>query len=158
MLAAAALTITAAAAEAEGALRSSSRSRGGGSLAAIDLSGATFTVGSKEFAEQKILGQIAVQALQASGPRSGPGQHHRHTNVRTALTSGQIDLYWEYTGTGWTTHLQHEPGTAAKNPAQLFQAVKDEDAEEQDQVAGPAPLNDTYAIAAAQRRYQASPP
>src|SRR5918996_6120352 len=78
---------------------------GEGSLAAIDLSGASFTVGSKEFTEQIVLGEIAVQALEATGATVGTlTTITGSTNVRTALTAGEIDMYWEYTGTGWTTH------------------------------------------------------
>jgi osmoprotectant transport system substrate-binding protein len=121
----------------------------------VDLSGASFTVGSKEFTEQKVLGQIAVQALQAAGADvKDLATITGSTNVRTALTSGQIDMYWEYTGTGWTTHLQHEPASAAKDPAQLFQAVKDEDQKNQIHWLDPAPLNNSYAIAVAADRDQ----
>ena len=147
VLAAAALAVTACGGGAEAPPAGGG---GGGSPSAVDLSGASFTVGSKEFTEQKVLGQIAVQALRASGADvkdlvSITGS----TNVRTALTSGQLDMYWEYTGTGWTTHLQHEPASAAKDPAQLFQAVKDEDQKNKIHWLDPAPLNNSYAIAVA---------
>lgn len=128
----------------------------GGSLGAIDLSGASFTVGSKEFTEQKILGEIAVQALQATGADvkklvSITGS----VNVRTALTSGEIQMYWEYTGTGWSSHLKHESAQAPKDPQQLYQAVADEDLRQNKiKWLDPAPLNNTYAIATARSRDQ----
>jgi hypothetical protein len=97
---------------------------GGGSLAAIDLSEATFTVGSKEFTEQLVLGQITVQALDATGADVGElATITGTTNVRTALTVGEIDMYWEYTGTGWTNHLQHETSEAPQGSEALYQAV-----------------------------------
>ena len=40
---------------------------GGGSSGSVDLSGAEFTVGSKEFTEQLILGQITLQVLENAG-------------------------------------------------------------------------------------------
>ena len=87
--------------------------------AAIDLSGATFTVGSKEFTEQNVLGQIAVQALEAAGAdvKDLTTHHRQHQRPHRPHRPVEIDMYWEYTGTGWTTHLQHEPGSAAKDPA-----------------------------------------
>ncbi|MDN5861193.1 MAG: glycine/betaine ABC transporter substrate-binding protein, partial [Pseudonocardia sp.] len=127
---------------------------GTGSLSAIDMSGATFTVGSKEFTEQLILGQIAIQALQATGAtvndRTGITGT---TNVRTALTSGEIDMYWEYTGTGWTTLLGHTSSEAPKDPKALYEAVAKEDlAKNQINWLQPAPMNNTYAIATAEGR------
>jgi osmoprotectant transport system substrate-binding protein len=128
---------------------------GGGSLAAIDLSGASFRIGSKEFTEQLILGEIAVQALEAAGADAGTlititGS----TNVRTALAAGELDMYWEYTGTGWTTHFQHEPSSAPTGEQELYEAVSAEDRQNGIAWLAPAPLDNTYAIATAQGRDQ----
>jgi osmoprotectant transport system substrate-binding protein len=153
-LAAAALTVTACGGGG-GDAGGGGGGGGEGSLAAIDLSGASVTVGSKEFTEQIVLGQIAVQALEAAGADVGnlvtiTGS----TNVRNALTAGEIDMYWEYTGTGWTTHFQHEPASAPAGEDALYQAVSEED--RQNGIAGlaPAPLDNTYAIATARGRDQ----
>ena len=128
---------------------------GAGSLAAVDLSGASFTVGSKEFTEQIVLGQIAVQALEATGATVGNlATITGTTNVRTALTAGEIDMYWEYTGTGWTTHLQHESSEAPKGSDALYQAVSTEDKANQVAWLQPAPLDNTYAIAVSQAKGQ----
>ncbi|OZM83897.1 glycine betaine ABC transporter substrate-binding protein [Pseudonocardia sp. MH-G8] len=128
---------------------------GEGSLSAIDLSGASFTVGSKEFTEQIVLGQIAVQALEATGADVGnlvtiTGS----TNVRTALTAGEIDMYWEYTGTGWTTHFQREPQSAPEGDEALYQAVAEEDRKNGIAWLAAAPLDNTYAVATAEGRDQ----
>jgi osmoprotectant transport system substrate-binding protein len=128
---------------------------GEGSLAAIDLSGASFTVGSKEFTEQIVLGQIAVQALEAAGADVGNlTTITGSTNVRTALTAGELDMYWEYTGTGWTTHLRHEPASAPDGDDALYQAVVEEDRQNGVAWLAPAPLDNTYAIATAEGRDQ----
>jgi len=125
---------------------------GGGSLGAVDLSGASFTVGSKEFTEQLVLGQIAVQALEATGAKVGNlTTITGTTNVRTALTSGAIGMYWEYTGTGWTTHLKREVSTAPKGKA-LYDAVKSADAANGVVWLDQAPLNNTYAVATVKGR------
>lgn len=120
------------------------------------LDGATFRVGSKEFTEQLILGQITIQALEASGARvEDKTGIQGTTNVRKALTSNEIDMYWDYTGTGWTNLLGHTTADAPKDPAQLFQTVAAEDLQRnQVKWLDPAPLNNTYALATAQGRDQ----
>ncbi len=150
LLVAAALTVTACGGGSGGGNAS------GGSLGAVNLSGTSFKVGSKEFTEQLILGQIAAQALRATGANAGdPTSITGSSNVRTALTSGAIDMYWEYTGTGWTTDLQHTASEAPKGSEPLYQAVAMEDLQKnQIKWLQPAPLNDTYAIATAHGRGQ----
>ena len=68
------------------------------------------------------------------------------TTVRQALTSGEIDLYWEYLGTGWVTYLQNEEGIPGAQAQ--FEAVRDADAANGVVWLEPAPFNNTYAIAA----------
>jgi osmoprotectant transport system substrate-binding protein len=129
---------------------------GGGSLGAYRLDGASFRVGSKEFTESQVLAQITIQALRATGATVEDDTNIQGTtNVRKALTSNQLDMYWDYTGTGWTTLLGHTPATAPRDPHQLFQAVATEDLQRnQVKWLNPAPLNDTYAIAVAQSKAQ----
>ncbi|MBA2634445.1 MAG: glycine betaine ABC transporter substrate-binding protein [Chloroflexi bacterium] len=116
--------------------------------AGVDLSGAEFTVGSKEFTEQLILGQITLQVLEGAGATVNDETGLvGSTVVREALVAGDIDMYWEYTGTGWLTHL----GNAAPVPGsqEQFDAVKEADAENDIAWLDPAPFNNTYAIALA---------
>jgi osmoprotectant transport system substrate-binding protein len=112
-----------------------------------DLSGVELTVGGKEFTEQLVLCELTAQALESAGATA-----HRScgmsgsSSVRSALVSGDVDLYWEYTGTGWITHLgQTEPNS---DPQELYKAVAERD-EQQNSVAWlePAPANNTYAVA-----------
>ena len=72
-----------------------------GSVAStIDLKGVNIAVGSKEYPEQKILGQMLVQSLQAAGATVADKTGLSGTQVvRKALTTGEIDVYYEYTGT-----------------------------------------------------------
>lgn len=120
------------------------------------LSGTSVTVGSKEFTEQRILGQMAIQLLEDAGAnvtdRTGI---QGTTNVRNALTSGEIDMYWEYTGTGWTTLLKHTASEAPRETQELYQQVADEDLQQNSvKWLEPASVNNTYAIATAQGRGQ----
>ena len=58
------------------------------------------TVGSKQFTESVILGELAVQSLRAAGVQAVHQRELGGTRVLwEALRSGQIDLYPEYTGT-----------------------------------------------------------
>ncbi len=121
----------------------------GAGIKPIDgLKGVTLTVGSKEYAEQIILSQIAIGALQAAGakPVDKTGLQGTGT-VRTALESGQIDLYWEYTASAWFDSLKQTKAPAGS----LFAAVAKKDLASNRIVWLPAaPLNDTYAIAIGQ--------
>ena len=119
-----------------------------GSLARdYDLSGAELTVGSKEFTEQLVLGHIARIALESTGATVEDEIGLAGTAiVREALLAGEIDLYWEYTGTGWITLLgetEPVPGADAQ-----YEAVAERDLEENDiRWLEPAPFDNTYAVA-----------
>lgn len=70
--------------------------------------GGTVTVGSKNFTENRLLAEIIARLIEA---RTGL-EVERRTNlggtlvVFSALRSGEIDLYPEYTGTGWSIVLK----------------------------------------------------
>lgn len=118
----------------------------GGSIGEeFDLEGAEITIGSKEFTEQEILGQIAFQALEAAGATANDQIGLAGTEaVRTALDSGDVDLYWEYVGTGWINHL----GETGEIPGNDFQTVAERDLEENSiKWIGPAAFSNGYAIA-----------
>lgn len=119
-----------------------------GSLAdEYDLSGARFTVGSKEFTEQLVLGNITRLALQAVGAEVKDEIGLEGSAVaRAALLSRDIDMYWEYTGTGWITHLGEV--TPIPDAAEQYRAVAERDLEENGiRWLEPAPFNNTYALA-----------
>ena len=116
--------------------------------AGIDLAGAEFTVGSKEFTEQLILGQITIQLLEDAGATVTDETGLVGSSVvREALTQGDIDMYWEYTGTGWITHQGND--TPIPGAQEQFDAVKEADAANDIAWLDPAPFNNTYAIAVA---------
>lgn len=127
---------------------------GSGGAGETDLSGATIAVGSKEFTEQLILGQMAILLLEDAGAnvvdRTGI---QGTTNVRKALTSDEIDMYWEYTGTGWIVHLGHTASQAPKDTQKLYEQVAEEDLKKNNvKWLPPADVNNTYAIATAEGR------
>jgi osmoprotectant transport system substrate-binding protein len=127
---------------------------GGGSSGDVDLSGAEFTVGSKEFTEQLILGQITLQVLENAGATVNDQIGLAGTvAARKALESGEIDMYWEYTGTGWITHLGHTK--PIPDSQKQFEAVAKEDLKENDikWLSPPSPANNTYAMAVRSEAY-----
>jgi osmoprotectant transport system substrate-binding protein len=86
-------------------------------------------IGSPEGARDEVLGWLAAESLVAAGAhvadRIGMGDSRANREDQLA---GLIDLYWEETGTGWTDLLR-EIGPSA-DPAELYEAVRDEDLEE----------------------------
>jgi osmoprotectant transport system substrate-binding protein len=119
----------------------------GGSLAQnASLSGLTVTVGGKEFTEQLVLCQMTALALRSAGAtvKEKCGLQGSNT-TREALTTGSIDMYWEYTGTAWVNYLKHTD--AIKDPTKLYDTIAKEDLDKnQVQWLTASPANNTYAI------------
>ncbi len=115
-----------------------------------ELSGASISVGGKDFTEQLVLCEMTVIALEDAGADVNNSCNLQGTvAAREALLAGEIDTYWEYTGTGWITHL----GNADPIPDsdEQFTAVAEADLEQNQVEWLPyAPFNNTYAIAANQ--------
>lgn len=113
----------------------------------VDLDGVAVTVGSKEFTEQVLLGSVAVQALEAAGADVTDQTGLVGTPVvREALESGEVDMYWEYTGTGWINILGND--TPVEGVEEQYEAVRDADAESGISWLEPAEASNTYALAA----------
>ena len=111
-------------------------------------------VGSKDFTEQLILGQITLKALSAHGIEVADMTDISGTeNVRFALENGDIDIYWEYTGTAWMM-LMGQDLISGETPAQLFERVRAYDAENGIIWLDFAPFNNTYALAVTQETSQ----
>lgn len=124
---------------------------GGGSIGEdYDLSGQEFTVGSKEFTEQEILGQITLQALEAAGADvEDQTGLTGSTTVRDSLESGEVDLYWEYVGTAWISYLGETGQIPGDND---FQTVAERDLEENGvEWFAQADFENSYAIATNQQ-------
>ena len=81
----------------------------------------TIRLGTKDFSEEFVLGQLYKQALEAKGYKVAYHEDIGSTEViDTALTSGKIDFYPEYTGTILSVvfHKTTVPKTAAATYAQ----------------------------------------
>jgi osmoprotectant transport system substrate-binding protein len=111
------------------------------------LEGVEIAVGSKEYTEQLILGQISVQALEAAGATVADRTNLVGTPVvRGALESGEIDMYWEYTGTAWLGPMGNTDPVIGEQAQ--FDAVKQADAANGITWFAMAEANNAFAIAA----------
>ncbi len=105
------------------------------------------TIGSKEFTEQIILGEMLAQLVES---RTGVTVEKKFGLGGTmvcfnALKNGEIDLYPEYTGTGLTAILNREVVT---DPDEVYRIVRDEFERKFDLVwLRPFGFNNTYALA-----------
>jgi osmoprotectant transport system substrate-binding protein len=121
---------------------------GGGDDGGSALDGVSVTVGSKDFTENILLGEMLVLALENEGANVQNQVNLGGTSVnRDALDSGEIDVYPEYNGTGWTVHLGEEDPSS--DPEELYDVTAEKDLEENDiKWVGLSPFNDTYGFAA----------
>lgn len=121
---------------------------GAGPLADVSLDGIDITVGSKDFTEQLVLGQIMVVVFDALGANVTDEVNLGGTNVaRQALLSGEIDTYMEYNGTGYSVHLGIED-EIPNDPGTLTQIVREQDlAQNNIHWLSRSPFNDTYGFA-----------
>ena len=85
----------------------------------------SFTIGSKNFTEQRVLGEIYAQGLRAAGydvqTKLDLGDEHV---ALKALETGEIDAYPEYTGTALQSFFGTEPDDLPPDPAQAYAEVK----------------------------------
>ncbi|WP_008314001.1 glycine betaine ABC transporter substrate-binding protein [Leptolyngbya sp. PCC 6406] len=114
-------------------------------------SGTTITVGSKDFTEQLVLGEMYALVLEEAGLTVSRSLNLGGTPVaQAALESGDIDLYPEYTGTGLLTVLKEPVNT---DPAAVYETVSSQYLEQFDLVwLDPAPMNNTQALAMTRSR------
>jgi osmoprotectant transport system substrate-binding protein len=105
----------------------------------------TIVVGGKAFTEQQIMTAMTVAILKAKGftpdRKAGMGT----AAVRSALENGQIDVYWEYTGTG--LGVFHKITDKFPSPEAAYQKIKELDAAKGIVWLNMSPVNNTYAFA-----------
>ena len=106
----------------------------------------TLVIGSKNFTEQVILGEMLAQHLEA---KTGLHVERRFFLAGTyishqALLAGRIDAYVEYTGTALTAVLKQP---VESDPAKVYELVKREYASRYDvEVMSPLGFNNTFAM------------
>ena len=87
--------------------------------------GASVSIGSKAFAEEQLLATMTQLVLQAHGFNVTYTFQAADQAIGTALTSGTIDMYWQYTGTELGTYLNLTGFPTDPNQAFAFVQQKD---------------------------------
>ena len=109
--------------------------------------GDTVVVGAKSFTEGYLLGHMAVELLRSEGYEVEEQFGVASAAMRRALESGQIDLYYEYTGTAYSVYAGGKDVAVMSDSARVLQAVRAFDlGEHQLQWLTPLPFNNTYTL------------
>lgn len=110
------------------------------------LKGVKVVVGSKDFTESIVLSKIVKQMIIAHG-----GTVVDKTNIkgsattREAMLSGDIDMYWEYTGTAWLVYQKQTDVNVT--PKDLYKKVTAGDKKNKVTWLPMTSFNNTYAWA-----------
>src|SRR4051812_22374288 len=109
------------------------------------------TIGSKNFTEEYILGQIYAQALKAAGYNVKTQLNLGSEQIALkALKSGQIDAYPEYTGTALTSFFKAKTTDIPTDPQKAYQQAKAGFAKSGLTALPPTPFTDSNALAVTQ--------
>ena len=111
-------------------------------------SGKSITVGSKNFDEQFILGEIYSQALEAAGFKVEKKLNLGSEQIAyRALKSGQVDAYPEYTGTSLTSFFDLNTDEVPKDPDKAYELTKEEYAKQDITALPRTQFENTYRVA-----------
>ena len=117
-----------------------------GPAAGKPSAGTTIVIGTKNFPEEFILGQLYKQALQAKGFKVGYKENIGSTELmQTALTSGKINFYPEYTGVIVQDVFHHT--NSPKTAAATYALAKQLEAAKGYTLLNPTPFYDTDVVA-----------
>ncbi|MEY2516186.1 MAG: osmoprotectant transport system substrate-binding protein opuBD [bacterium] len=122
---------------------------------AANASKGTITVGSKNFTEQFVLGEIYAQALEAQGFKV-----RRHLNLGSeqvaykALKGGDIDMYPEYTGTSLINFFSVKPAEVPKEPDVAYEQAKQDYAKVGITALAHTPFSNTYIVTSTKKTAQ----
>jgi osmoprotectant transport system substrate-binding protein len=110
--------------------------------------GTTITVGSKNFTEQKVLGEIYAQAFEAAGytveKQLNLGDEK---TALAALEGGDIDAYPEYTGTALLSFFGVQADKLPKDEGAAFEQAKEGFAEKNLTAFEPTPFTSSNEVA-----------
>jgi glycine betaine/choline ABC-type transport system substrate-binding protein len=118
-----------------------------------DNANTNITVGSKNFTEEFILGEIYAQALQAAGYQVKKDLNLGSEQIALkALKSGDIDGYPEYTSTALTSFFDVQPQDIPKDAAQAVTDAQDDFAKEGLVAFAPTPFTSANAVGMLKKR------
>ncbi len=113
-------------------------------LGAASASAQDIVVGGKNFTEQQILTSMTAQYLEALGYEVESNAGMGSAVLRQAQENGQIDLYWEYTG---TSLINFNDVTDSLSPEETYERVRELDGAIGLVWLQPSDANNTYALA-----------
>jgi len=107
----------------------------------------TITVGSKNFDEQYILGEIYAQALEAAGFKVKKQLDLGSEQIAfKALKDGTIDAYPEYTGTALTSFYKVKTDDVPRDKDESFNMLKDDLSKDNITALPQTPFQDTFKV------------
>ncbi|MEP7085032.1 MAG: glycine betaine ABC transporter substrate-binding protein [Betaproteobacteria bacterium] len=115
-----------------------------GALGTMAANAQTIVVGGKNFTEQQIMAAMTAQLLQAKGFKVDIKAGMGSAVLRQAQESGQVDVYWEYTGTSLITYNKIAERMSAPD---TYAKVKELDAAKGLVWLNPSKANNTYSLA-----------
>ena len=116
-----------------------------------DNSATENTIGSKNFTEQKILGEIYAQALEAAGYTVKKELNlGDEKTALAALEAGEISAYPEYTGTALLSFFGFKADEVPKDEGQAFEEAKKGFAEKNLTALPPTPFVSSNEVAVTQ--------
>jgi glycine betaine/choline ABC-type transport system substrate-binding protein len=109
--------------------------------------GKSITVGSKNFTEQYVLGEIYSQALEAAG-FTVKKQLNLGSELLAykALQAGKVDAYPEYTGTALTSFFGVKTADVPRDAQKAYEDTKAGFAEKDITALAPTPFENTYRL------------
>lgn len=101
-------------------------------------------VGGKKFTEQQLVAEMTAQLLRANGYRVDKRADLGSSVLRAAQENGQVDVYWEYTGTSLITYNKITDKLSAD---ETYKKISELDAQKGITWLNPSKANNTYALA-----------
>jgi osmoprotectant transport system substrate-binding protein len=108
----------------------------------------SFKIGSKNFTEQRVLGEIFAQGLAAAGYNTSTDLNFADENAAlAALKAGKIDAYPEYTGTALLSFFKQQAANLPTDPQKAFDLAKADFAKQGITAFPPTPFTDSNEVA-----------
>jgi osmoprotectant transport system substrate-binding protein len=104
----------------------------------------TIVVGGKKFTEQQLVAEMTTQLLRANGYAVDKRPDLGSSVLRAAQENGQVDVYWEYTGTSLVIYNNVNDRLDADA---TYKKVSELDAQKGITWLNPSKANNTYAFA-----------
>lgn len=103
-------------------------------------------VGGKNFTEQYLLPELAKILLQKNGFQVELKTGLPTNMARKAVLTGEVDFYYEYTGTAYTVFYKQDDPKIMSDPQAVYEWVKKKDNQKDLVWLDPVKMNNTYTL------------